>query len=500
MQGFLLVLAAVAGGGEFDTNTAYPELANKVAQVKPAPLNQYEALDKQRKRLDKVMRDAVRPASAQPIGRPSYSNPVRTVGFEDELNEKSIQPAQFEQKLFPRRGVDGSVYGQGREASKDPTAGSGHRLQPVPPKSNESLYGTPNRTQKPSPFLPDPTDKYGVDSLYGDNDESSSVDLSGYEPTATEAGPSPVARKSPAYRPPTRGVAGPAETKKETPNSDLSLMFPGSKDAEFDGYGDPKPAPRGPAMRMSPPQASVRSGTPAPSIYGSTTPVKNTPEPYGYGTGQPDLNAISPMGDPAASAATPRLPLQRPTQQVAPMVTTQSPQKPALAPMAGQQQPTQYSTRSGAVPHYAESSQYSTQNPQPMQPSTGQPPRMQQPAIQPPAIPSPRQVADSTRRAMQAGRENLNKMFENPIPTVTPVPGSNRYAMENDVQRAEARLRTGGTYFMTLLALFASVGLNFYLGWIAFDTYNRYQDLVADMKYNGARRERGERRLAESSY
>ena len=43
---------------------------------------------------------------------------------------------------------------------------------------------------------------------------------------------------------------------------------------------------------------------------------------------------------------------------------------------------------------------------------------------------------------------------------------------------------------MTLLALFASVGLNLYLGWIAWDTYNRYQDLVADMRTTGPRRER----------
>ncbi len=57
----------------------------------------------------------------------------------------------------------------------------------------------------------------------------------------------------------------------------------------------------------------------------------------------------------------------------------------------------------------------------------------------------------------------------------------------------------GGSYFLTLLALFASVGLNLYLGWIAWDTYNRYQDLVADMRH-GSRRERGERRLADSAF
>ena len=53
--------------------------------------------------------------------------------------------------------------------------------------------------------------------------------------------------------------------------------------------------------------------------------------------------------------------------------------------------------------------------------------------------------------------------------------------------------RGGGT--LLLLAFFASVGLNFYLGWIAWDTYNRYQDMVSDIRYSNtsARRERVER-------
>ncbi len=58
------------------------------------------------------------------------------------------------------------------------------------------------------------------------------------------------------------------------------------------------------------------------------------------------------------------------------------------------------------------------------------------------------------------------------------------------------------SYPKTLLMLFASIGLNLYLGWIAYDTYNRYQDLVADMRQSPssqpARRERSERRLQES--
>ncbi len=53
--------------------------------------------------------------------------------------------------------------------------------------------------------------------------------------------------------------------------------------------------------------------------------------------------------------------------------------------------------------------------------------------------------------------------------------------------------RGGGT--LLLLAFFASVGLNFYLGWITWDTYNRYQDMVSDIRNSNtsARRERVER-------
>lgn len=48
--------------------------------------------------------------------------------------------------------------------------------------------------------------------------------------------------------------------------------------------------------------------------------------------------------------------------------------------------------------------------------------------------------------------------------------------------------RQGNSQFLTLLTLFGSIGLNLYLGWIAWDTYNRYQDLVADIRYTGSRR------------
>lgn len=46
---------------------------------------------------------------------------------------------------------------------------------------------------------------------------------------------------------------------------------------------------------------------------------------------------------------------------------------------------------------------------------------------------------------------------------------------------------------MVLLVLLASLSANVYLGWIAWDTYNRYQDLVGDIRMSRSRRERGPR-------
>jgi hypothetical protein len=75
-----------------------------------------------------------------------------------------------------------------------------------------------------------------------------------------------------------------------------------------------------------------------------------------------------------------------------------------------------------------------------------------------------------------------------PIATTTTQPATN----QNYVQRPTVgtpRIIQGGSYFMTLLMLMGSIGLNLYLGWIAWDTYNRYQDMVADIRYSGPRRE-----------
>lgn len=46
---------------------------------------------------------------------------------------------------------------------------------------------------------------------------------------------------------------------------------------------------------------------------------------------------------------------------------------------------------------------------------------------------------------------------------------------------------------LSLMLLLASISANVYLGWIAYDTYNRYQDLVGDIKMSRTRRERSPR-------
>lgn len=73
--------------------------------------------------------------------------------------------------------------------------------------------------------------------------------------------------------------------------------------------------------------------------------------------------------------------------------------------------------------------------------------------------------------------------------THAPITRAAQEIQRGAIETGEA-VRNGGSYFMTLLTLFASVGLNLYLGWIAWDTYNRYQDLVSDMRSTGSRRER----------
>ena len=64
--------------------------------------------------------------------------------------------------------------------------------------------------------------------------------------------------------------------------------------------------------------------------------------------------------------------------------------------------------------------------------------------------------------------------------------------------------RPGGSFMTTMLALFGSIGLNLYLGWVAWDTYNRYQDLVHDVRYTGSRRDSSRDeyadRLPEAAY
>ncbi len=109
----------------------------------------------------------------------------------------------------------------------------------------------------------------------------------------------------------------------------------------------------------------------------------------------------------------------------------------------------------------------------------------------PPATASPR---PSTPPAVQPRTEQSTTHTSMPATPSRPLRQSS--PLDND--------RLGNTQFLTLLTLFGSIGLNVYLGWIAWDTYNRYQDLVSDMRYSGSRRDTEPaydgRRMADAAY
>ena len=133
--------------------------------------------------------------------------------------------------------------------------------------------------------------------------------------------------------------------------------------------------------------------------------------------------------------------------------------------------------------------------------STGNPRKFLAPrsATDPRAGGNPRNVTnlaiDGSNPQTVTTDRNIANRFSSPVST-TNYPGTPQQSRNKD------------GVFLTLLVLFASVGLNMYLGWVAWDTYNRYQELVSDVRYSNprgsSRRERdhdrsyGERELADS--
>ena len=61
----------------------------------------------------------------------------------------------------------------------------------------------------------------------------------------------------------------------------------------------------------------------------------------------------------------------------------------------------------------------------------------------------------------------------------------------SDVRNEIDATKRRGVLSLNTMALFLSLGLNCYLGWIAWDTYNRYQDMVSDLR--SPRRDRYDR-------
>jgi len=106
---------------------------------------------------------------------------------------------------------------------------------------------------------------------------------------------------------------------------------------------------------------------------------------------------------------------------------------------------------------------------------------------QPTATTYQRPVAPTTQAPRQPLLAPTTQLPINSLGAHSPLPIASRGLGTPFAQRT----------FSIVLILFASIGLNLYLGLIAWDTYNRYQDLVGDMRHSvGA--PRSERRLAEA--
>lgn len=107
-----------------------------------------------------------------------------------------------------------------------------------------------------------------------------------------------------------------------------------------------------------------------------------------------------------------------------------------------------------------------------------------------PASPDPRQRSTSTAQTkvgfqtgFAAQVNNANSGFETNNHNLPKHYSPNTPQRTVNRPSAAAPQRNKDGVFLTLLALFASVGLNMYLGWVAWNTYSRYQDLVSDVRY-----------------
>ncbi|MCP4191212.1 MAG: hypothetical protein GY768_11365 [Planctomycetaceae bacterium] len=120
-----------------------------------------------------------------------------------------------------------------------------------------------------------------------------------------------------------------------------------------------------------------------------------------------------------------------------------------------------------------------------------------------------------TEPAVVVPVKNPDPVEENRSTHTQPLPGTNE-----NIEKAKLAAELGGVnpvaepssgrwwpLLLTMLGLFASVGFNLYLGWIAFDIHGRYhdiadeiQDLEQKLEENGVRSDASERRRASAKH
>lgn len=96
-------------------------------------------------------------------------------------------------------------------------------------------------------------------------------------------------------------------------------------------------------------------------------------------------------------------------------------------------------------------------------------------------------------RAVQNAANNVGSAVSSVGDTVGNVGTNLKDGINRGVDnvRHEVAQQRRGNMGITMILLFASIGLNIYLGWIAWDTYSRYDAMVSDLR--SPRRERYDR-------
>ena len=443
-----------------------------------------------------------------------------TGGEEGKLN---VAPAQFmPNQKFPDRPVDGFL--SARDSNRpDPTTGNGLKLAPIPTARPDASryeiqgpkppldFGKPASNPaatRSADFNLMPSTGSAKEPLYGDK-TGDSVYMTGHQDNAPQSGMNEP--KLPLMTDTNRSKRGeifmpaaPTGSNVATPTpspsltNDKPLLY--KQNENQSGYAT---TPSGTDAEQAAAERRRRR------LQNSQSPV------YAQGTQNPSTRQRRQTND---DFSTPGMYGQQPTAQPAPVhrpqqQVAQHVQQPPIQQPPVQQQPFLQQPNPALVqPQYA-GPQYA---PAPTAVVGTQSPSRQiaAPVITPaPAYQGQIAPPDLRRQyppqlAQGGSTPNFKPVTDqaNSVPPGNPNPARDGTGGPNTNGRyGNQDYQQGNLSIMTLLALFASIGLNVYLGWIAYDTYNRYQDLVADMRRTPARRrerrgERPERRVTEAAY